>query len=372
LVPELCSELKEQIQDESSRKIQLSTIRVLNEKKKEFAQKLLEKNGYMNKFIGDHKKDDFIDDIFSTLQELLQNIKSNSFHFITDFSEKDLDQLLFWLDQTDKISKEISTLAKKYEEKRHIKNHYENLLRKVPDDSILNPIVTEINKQYSSLGSYDNQLAQVNEEINHLNWRKSESTRLLKIQIEKFEEQNKNKRKIMLLKKIRTMLDEYQDRIRENKMEMLRKAFLDSISMIIRKHDFINDIQIDSNYDIQLQREDGNYIHKSILSNGEKQIYAISMLLALAKTSGRPLPFIIDTPLARLDSTHRNNVVDNFFPNASHQVIIFSTDTEIDKQYFEKLTPYLTRVYHLVWNNQDLSSRATEGYFWKTMEVTHD
>jgi DNA sulfur modification protein DndD len=81
---------------------------------------------------------------------------------------------------------------------------------------------------------------------------------------------------------------------------------------------------------------------------------------------------IIDTPLARLDSTHRTNIVDNFFPNASHQVIIFSTDTEIDQQYFDRLTPYITRVYHLEWNNAASSSNATEGYFWKPMEVTQD
>ena len=153
---------------------------------------------------------------------------------------------------------------------------------------------------------------------------------------------------------------------------MLRNAFLDSITMIIRKHDFISDIKIDSDYHIELQMEDGNYISKSILSNGEKQIFAISMLLALAKVSGRPLPFVIDTPLARLDSSHRDKIVENFFPNASHQVIIFSTDTEIDKMYFKKLAPHITRVYHLKYDDQTKSSLASEGYFWKPMEVTHD
>ena len=40
--------------------------------------------------------------------------------------------------------------------------------------------------------------------------------------------------------------------------------------------------------------------------------------------------------------------------------------------YFEKLAPYITRVYHLEYDNQTKSSLASEGYFWKTMEVTHD
>ncbi len=55
------------------------------------------------------------------------------------------------------------------------------------------------------------------------------------------------------------MLKEYQEQIRENKMEMLRTTFLDSITMIIRKHDFISDIKFDKNYHTELQLGDGNY-----------------------------------------------------------------------------------------------------------------
>ena len=65
--------------------------------------------------------------------------------------------------------------------------------------------------------------------------------------------------------------------------------------------------------------------------------YAISMLWALARTSGRPLPMIIDTPLGRLDSEHRANLVQRYFPAASHQVILLSTDTEVDGRLLAEL-----------------------------------
>lgn len=48
----------------------------------------------------------------------------------------------------------------------------------------------------------------------------------------------------------------------------------------------------------------------------------MSMLWALTKTSGQKQPFIVDTPLARLDSKHRDNLVELFFPHASHQMMI--------------------------------------------------
>ena len=84
---------------------------------------------------------------------------------------------------------------------------------------------------------------------------------------------------------------------------------------------------------------------------GEKQLFAQAMLKALAEVSGRKLPMIIDTPLARLDSIHRDRLVENFYPTASHQVIILSTDTEIDISYKEKLTPYLAQSYLLNFYN---------------------
>ncbi len=84
----------------------------------------------------------------------------------------------------------------------------------------------------------------------------------------------------------------------------------------------------------------------------------------LSRASARPLPAIIDTPMARLDVEHRNQLVERYFPNASHQVIILSTDTEIEQNSFDQLRPAVARAYLL---NYDEATKATvpaEGYFW--------
>ena len=72
--------------------------------------------------------------------------------------------------------------------------------------------------------------------------------------------------------------------------------------------------------------------------------------------------------MARLDVNHRDNLVERYFPHASHQVIILSTDTEIDKNYFNKLSPFLTKSYHLEYFENDKSTIPKEGYFWKQVE----
>jgi DNA sulfur modification protein DndD len=69
--------------------------------------------------------------------------------------------------------------------------------------------------------------------------------------------------------------------------------------------------------------------------------------------------------MARLDSAHRTNLVERYFPKASHQVIILSTDTEVDRAYYERLRPALARAYHLRYDEKDRSAVAEEGYFWQ-------
>jgi len=89
------------------------------------------------------------------------------------------------------------------------------------------------------------------------------------------------------------------------------------------------------------------------------------VLWGLAQASPRPLPAIIDTPMARLDSEHRNHLVDRYFPNASHQVVILSTDTEVDQRFYEALESKLARAYHLNYDETNKVTKADEGYFWQ-------
>ena len=96
-----------------------------------------------------------------------------------------------------------------------------------------------------------------------------------------------------------------------------------------------------SSFAITLYDESGHALSKERLSEGEKQIFAIPVLWGLARASAIPLPAIIDTPMARLDSSHRRHLVERNFPNASHQVLILSTDTELDRHYYQPPQPHI-------------------------------
>ena len=193
----------------------------------------------------------------------------------------------------------------------------------------------------------------------------AENQRALSKLIEANEKYDKTKNQIDLAKKSQLVLTEYTERITQLKIEGLRASIAELFNFLIRKDALVADVQINpKTFEVTLFDKKNNQILKDDLSSGEKQLFAISVLWALAKSSGRPLPVIIDTPLGRLDSDHRINLVKHYFPNAAHQVIVLSTDTEVDKDLFKALKPSVSHCYHLQYDMKETRTAPVEGYFW--------
>lgn len=173
-----------------------------------------------------------------------------------------------------------------------------------------------------------------------------------------------------LAARTRTTMHEFLRRATAAKIDRLSSLVTESFRFLLRKQTLVDQIMIDpQTFAITLYGADGQAIAKQRLSEGEKQIFAISVLWGLARASARSLPAIIDTPMARLDERHRQHLVERYFPNASHQVIILSTDTEVDRRYYEHLEPHLARAYHLNYDEQQRATTAEEGYFWTAGKV---
>ena len=121
---------------------------------------------------------------------------------------------------------------------------------------------------------------------------------------------------------IANLLNQFTVRLRQNKIHILQEKTFDMYRLLSSKSGLIKELKIDEKtYEITITDRNGHEIKKSSLSAGEKEIFAVSLLWGLAQTSETKLPIIIDTPLSRLDSTHRDNIVNNYFPNAADQVI---------------------------------------------------
>lgn len=139
----------------------------------------------------------------------------------------------------------------------------------------------------------------------------------------------------------KTTLGRLRTKISERHVGRISDYTLQCLEQLLRKDRLIEQVEIDAEtFAVTLTGANGR-LHPGALSAGERQLTALSLLWALARAAGRPLPVVIDTPLGRLDAGHRQHVVERYLPAASHQVVVLSTDTEIDADLHQLLRPSL-------------------------------
>jgi DNA sulfur modification protein DndD len=165
--------------------------------------------------------------------------------------------------------------------------------------------------------------------------------------------------------RVRETLAKFRVAVIRKHAERLERLVLESFTHLLRKQALVTGLKIDpATFRLELTGGDGKPLPFDRLSAGERQLLATSLLWGLAKASGRPLPTIIDTPLGRLDSSHRRHLLDRYFPVASHQVILLSTDEEVDEASLARLKPHIGRSYSLIFDEQTQSTNIKPGYFW--------
>ena len=252
---------------------------------------------------------------------------------------------------------------------RHIKKLEAQLQQTLESDLVIQ-IHEEINEQNQILGSQQKEFDIKDKEL-------SKQKREQEIIVNKINTLHKESIKSKKIKNcyqriplIRQILTEFEKKLTEKKLYQLEDQIYECYSQICRKEGFIQSIKIDPlNFNVSMFDKHQKIIPVDKLSAGEKQIYAISVLWALSKMSGRPLPMIIDTPLGRLDEDHRSKLIDNFFAKASHQVVLLSTDTEIHKGYFEKMQKYISHSYNINFNVKQKYSSVKDGYLFSTNTI---
>lgn len=167
--------------------------------------------------------------------------------------------------------------------------------------------------------------------------------------------------------KVQATLKVFRERLTLRKLNKLEVEVTECFRYLLHKSDLVHRVAIDThNFSLSIYDFQGKPVPKHRLSAGEKQLLAIAFLWGLARVSGRRLPVAIDTPLGRLDSSHRQNLVERYFPAASHQVILLSTDTEIGEVEVKKLrqNDAIAQEYLLKYDPSQRQTTIESGYFW--------
>jgi len=230
-----------------------------------------------------------------------------------------------------------------------------------------NEIQTRLEVVANDIGERNEQLKQINIDLENLSKSIIDKEQKLEEAYTILERSTKKGAFLKQIANISQLLTEYVNQLRSAKIYQLETSTFQMFKQLLSKGESVVQLSIDpKTYLITIKNDSGLAIRKEALSAGEKEIFAISLLWGLAQTSQLKLPIIIDTPLSRLDSTHRDRIVSNYFPNAGHQVIILSTDTEVDKKYYTILENHLQDAIHLKYNPQEKRTTIEEGYFWRT------
>ena len=216
------------------------------------------------------------------------------------------------------------------------------------------------------------------------------------------------------------MLDKLQGVLYHKQIEKIEAFFRDEINLLMRKTRFIDDIYIDDEFNIHIYRHDefdarqlinilttnmdsllDNFasseafkqlqkitgytdaqdiirylrvhnetnltlpveIEKTSLSNGEKQIFIMALYHSLVQLCNHEVPFVIDTPFARIDTEHRQNISKHFFSKLNGQVFILSTNEEINSKHVGIMKDKIAVTYMLENADNTRTNVSRNAYF---------
>jgi DNA sulfur modification protein DndD len=356
-------QLKLQLDHESKFQNQHISLEVYKTKLESFSNQLIKDFG---EFINDPK-------LITRLEELTKNTCENEFKKEVKTNTKDQSKVL--LDFTEEEHREFLALYKHLQ--TSFKTQIEQLMQEDKNNRInLSRVSRKIKQGEARKDNYlakklrdekqkiDDELVNLKEdkyklieEFGDLNGQHTSHKKILSEFEKNFNliEQDLKKYRVTekLLEKIKTVIA----RVKEEKKFALQKTIVLGLKRLMHKENFVKDVEVniyDDVMDINLIDQKGNYIDKDNLSKGEQQLYATALLKALVDESGIEFPVFIDSPLQKFDKDHSRNIIQEFYPNISNQVVLFPLlEKELTEKEYELMKPNLSQVYMIEHTEKD-------------------
>ena len=358
--PKFCAKVLKTIDGEVEAQQQIQFKKTLNSKK------AMLKKAIMKEL--DAKQYKVIEKILLDTYVNNSTAKTTLLHDVTPIN---MVQLSAALEDAKKAKAKADELAKSIDKLETELDMIERNISRAPDEEILTKLKIEFDDLLSQEVDLRTNLELEKKSLKSTTLHAINITQSLKKLTNAMNTANADARLMQLCKQSVDVVSDFSKVVTKRKLKQLEIEFYASFKRLARKQDSIPRPVIDpETFRVSLLNTDLSEVDKNDMSAGEKQIYAIAMLDALGKISGKNLPIIIDTPLGRLDSKHRNNIVENYFPFASHQVIILSTDTEVHEIYQVKLIDSISHSLKLEYSEKTKSTTVSDGYFWKPTKAT--
>lgn len=227
---------------------------------------------------------------------------------------------------------------------RELVNRYTKI-EGVDRDGTLAKLNAELITVNATLDQKQRELGDVERQMHGLKGTVDQERALYSREHEKFVQANPVKSMVGRAERVCSLIAELIPRLYTLKVEQLADAMTDVYKKLAHKNQ-VHRIDIDETGQTRILSREGDEIPFD-KSAGENQVFATALLAGLAKISGIDAPLVVDTPLGRLDSTHRANILKYWVSDKKRQVILLSQDKEIDRDTYAMLEPNVGKTYLL-------------------------
>ncbi|MFD2586066.1 DNA sulfur modification protein DndD [Croceitalea marina] len=275
------------------------------------------------------------------------------FKVLLDFSEAEYREFnAIW----DNLTLSYNTAFKNLiTEDRNNRLAFNKVIRKISNaeskenDLLVKEIRREKNMVDKRILEIDEKMATIHQDIGSKQRELTVISRQVSELAKKIELEESDRKKDELAKRQMENLERFLVRLKNDKKSTLEQRIKDGLNRLMHKTDFVNQVEVeiqDEIIDINLYDKSKEIISKESLSKGEQQLYATSILKALVDESNIKFPIFIDSPLQKFDKKHSNNIIKDFYPNVSEQVVLFPLlEKELNKEEYASLLPNINATF---------------------------
>ncbi|MCI0336726.1 MAG: DNA sulfur modification protein DndD [Acidobacteria bacterium] len=348
LAPELCASLSDRLKIEASLD-NTQSAEHLEQHLNELKSVIEEDDLWQDIKISYFNRNQFAERLIKKLRKAARAKKTAKASVLHELAEPERERLQSWITQVQhSVPQQTSFIGERLRALQEEQTRIEADLRRVPDEATLAPIHAEITRLQTELEELRLRQSELNEQIGAAQFQRAEAARKLERVSEKFATVQARQRQTQLAERSRRALRSYHEALLRQRIAALEKALITSFNTICRKEHLIEQVSISPDlFTVELRGADGRALDLSAFSAGERQLFALALLWSLRQVSGRQLPLVIDTPLARLDDSHRSRLLHDFIPQVADQVALLTTDAEMDARLLGQAEPYLARAYRL-------------------------
>ncbi|CAJ0868043.1 hypothetical protein R20233_01467 [Ralstonia sp. LMG 32965] len=254
-----------------------------------------------------------------------------------------------------KARSHIQTVLTSLEASRRKLDASERALGEVPAEEQLAGILAKMQSYSQDVAKAEQHLQQIGDALNETRTSlKHAETRLNGARTRlgaEFKDRSLEAKGLDTSIRARRALAVFKDRLLASKAQWLSDVITAEFKNLLRKRKLVSRVVVDpGSYEVRIEDGKGLALPMDRLSAGERQMLAVSVLSALIKERKGRFPVVVDTPLARLDRQHRTSMIKRFFATVSHQVVVLSTDEEVEGTAHDALRPHVSREYILEFN----------------------